>query len=107
MPSPYRTLLHQTPTHADNEDRFLFGLTGRQFLVAVLSLILAYGLWDWMGAGWPMPLRTVPAVLIALVGLAAAFLKPGGRSLWEYLFVRLRAAVVPRVTVWRPARHEW
>ena len=105
--SGFRTLLHQTPTHVDVEDRYLFGLTGRQFLVAIISLILAYGVWDWMGAGWPTVVRIVPTALVALVGLSMAFLRPGGRSLWEYLFVRLRAAIVPRISVWRPSRGDW
>jgi hypothetical protein len=105
--SGFRTLLHQTPTHVDTEDRYLFGLTGRQFLVAIISLILAYGVWDWIGAGWPTVVRFVPAALVALVGLSMAFLRPGGRSFWEYLFVRLRAAIVPRISVWRPSRGDW
>jgi hypothetical protein len=104
---PSRPLLHQTPTHADTEDRYLFGLTGQQFLVAVLSMILAYGVWNWMGPDWPMVLRAIPAVAVALGGLALAFLRPGGRSLGDYLFLRLRAAVVPRVTVWRPIERDW
>lgn len=107
MVSPPRPLLHQTPTHADTEDRFLFGLTGRQFLVAVISLLLAYGVWDWIGAGWPLALRAIPAALVAAVGLAAAFVRPGGRTLWDHVFVRLRAAVIPTICVWRPSRGDW
>jgi hypothetical protein len=107
LPVQQRTLIHQTPTHADTEDRYLFGLTGRQFLVALVSVILAYGLWDTMGDGWPMMVRLTPAVLFAAVGLLFAFVRPGGRSMWEYTFNRLRAAVVPTITVWRPRRGSW
>ena len=107
MPPSFRPLLHQTPTHADNEDRFLFGLTGRQFITAAVALILAYGVWDSLGPAWPTVIRAIPAVALAICGLAAAFLRPGGRSLWEYLFVRLRAAIVPRVAVWRPTGQNW
>jgi hypothetical protein len=103
VPTPTRPLQHQTPTHADTEDRYLFGLTGRQFLIAVLALILAYGAWDGLGPGWPFAPRAALAVAVAVIGLALAFLRPGGRSLGEYFFVRLRAAIMPRVTVWRPA----
>jgi hypothetical protein len=107
MPPDFRPLLHQTPTHADTEDRFLFGLTGRQFLLAVVSVVLAYGLWDWLGPSWPPLLRAIPPVLLAAMGLTVAFARPGGHSFWEYAFLRLRAAMIPRVTVWRPSRRDW
>ena len=97
-----RPLLHQTPTHADTQDKFVFGLTGRQFLVALVGLLLAYGLWDGLGPGWHPALRAAPTAVVALVSLALAFVRPHGRSLWEYAFVRLRAAIVPRVALWRP-----
>ena len=88
MPPDFRPLLHQTPTHADTEDRFLFGLTGRQFLLAVVSVVLAYGLWDWMGPSWPPLMRAIPPLVLAAMGLTVAL---PGQGAGPILGVRFRA----------------
>ena len=89
MPPDFRPLLHQTPTHADTEDRFLFGLTGRQFLLAVVTVVLAYGLWDWLGPSWPPLLRAIPPLVLAATGVDRGLRPAGGPLL---LGVRLRAS---------------
>ncbi len=91
---------HEIPTHLAVADQAFAGLSMRQLLSAAAGLALAYG-----------ALSDLPLPLAGRLGITAAVLagtlllvlwRPAGRPLEEWLFVLLRYASAPRVTVWRP-----
>lgn len=91
---------HEIPTHLHVEDRPFWGLTARQLAVLLSGLVASYGLWlQWPAL--PMDLRSGLAAIGALLTLALALLRPGGRRPEEWAMVALRYLTRPRVACWR------
>jgi PrgI family protein len=101
MPSSNRSRHHEVPTHLDVEDRVLLGLTVRQFLYLLVGSSASYGLWDQL-AGASLALRATCVGALLLTTIAFALLRPGGRSLEEWLVAALLFLAVPRTSTWRP-----
>jgi hypothetical protein len=91
---------HEIPTHLHVEDRPFWGLTAHQLAVLLAGLVASYGLWlQWPAL--PMALRAGLAATGALLTLAVALLRPGGRRLEEWAMAALRYLARPRVACWR------
>src|SRR5207245_964575 len=60
-----------------------------------------YGVWD--QATWlPEDIRLVLAMVLAVIGVLFALLRPGDRPLDEWLLAGLLFVMLPRRLVWRP-----
>jgi hypothetical protein len=92
--------IYELPTHLQVEDVLIAGLTARQLLRMMVGASLGYGLWD--QAMWlPNELRMGLAAAIAIAGLMAALIQPGGRLLDQWLLAGLLFVALPRRLVWR------
>lgn len=97
-------LQHEIPTHLQVEDRVL-GLSMRQVLGLVAGAVLSDQLWEqWPDT--PTGLRLALAATGVALTLVAAFVRPAGRGLEDWLFVALRFAAVPKQRVWRPSPND-
>ena len=97
---------HIIPTGLAVEDRFIsygaFALSLRQCFLVLGGAATGYGgVWQEL-SGLPVPLRLGAALAPPLLGLAIAFLRPGGRQPEDWLFILARYWRQPRTTVWRP-----
>ena len=92
---------HEIPTHLNVEDKALYGLSVRQVMYLTSGFSLGYGLWNSADA-LPVVPRAIIVACCALVAVLFALVRPGGRGLEEWLFVVLRYAAVPRVSIWQP-----
>lgn len=94
--------VYELPTHLQVEDQLIAGLTGRQLLRLVIGASVAYGTWDqlrWL----PEEVRWGLALVVAVVTLALALVRPSGRPLDQWLMAGVLFLVLPRRLVWRPA----
>src|SRR5579872_6021115 len=96
----------EIPTHLHVEDKLLGGFTVRQVLYASVGLSLAYAVWQHLQLLAPLgiagaALRVALAALPVILLLACGFAHPTGRPLDEWVFVALRFATLPKVSVWR------
>ncbi len=93
---------HQMPTHLSVEDKMFWRLSARQVGILVSGGSSIY--WAWQNLAWlPQALNGVLVVLIAILAVAIALIRPYGRGLDEWAFAWLRYAAMPRSTVWRVA----
>jgi hypothetical protein len=95
---------HRVPIHLDQPDRILWGLTARQVLVIAAGIGGAYLLWSSLstltaGIGGALAVGLV-SVCIILIGIVAAFVSPGGRSMEEWAIVALAFILAPKVYLW-------
>jgi len=95
---------HQIPTHLNVEDRVLFGLTGRQFLTALIGVSIAYNLWN--QAALPATLRVGLAAAWVAATLVLALVRPGDRPLEQWALSAVVYIAIPRVSTWQPAEPE-
>ena len=91
--------IYELPTHLQVEDQLIAGLTARQLLRLVAGAALAYGVWDqvlWL----PSEVRLILAVVPCFVGVLFALLRPGGRSLDQWLVAGALFVALPRRLRW-------
>ena len=69
----------RAPLDVDLEDKLLYGLTPTRLVYLVIALLAAFSAWS--GHWAPAPVRAVCAVLLALIGAAAAWGRWRGRPL--------------------------
>lgn len=68
----------RAPLDVDLEDKLLYGLTPIRLAYLVLGLLAAFAIWS---SPWaPSPLRLVPALAVAVLGVAAAWGRWRGRA---------------------------
>src|SRR5687767_14904880 len=91
--------VYELPTHLQVEDALLLGLTPRQLVRLAVGASLAYGAWA-QAAGLSTGLRVTLTVVLALLGLLLALVRPGGRPLDQWLLAALFFAVQPRRRQW-------
>lgn len=97
---------HKIPTGLTVEDRFIaygsLSLSLRQLMLLLAGAAAGYG-GVWKGLpGLPDPVRAALALIPALLALAWALARPGGRPLEQWGFVVARHAARPAVAVWHP-----
>jgi len=92
---------HEVPTHLNVEDKLLFGLSARQCLYMLVGSSASYTLWD-QAISLHAALRVGLVACILVISLAFALLRPGGRSLEEWLAAALVYAASPRRSTWQP-----
>jgi hypothetical protein len=96
-----RKLHHEVPTHLNVEDRVLFGLTIRQFLLLLVGSSAAYALYGQL-AMLPDGPRLLLVLLTGAATVVFALVRPAGRSLEDWLVAALIYAATPRRTTWQP-----
>ncbi len=95
------TRVYELPTHLQVEDQLIAGLTVRQLLRLVIGASLGYGVWDqvrWV----PEEIRLALAVVLAVIGVLFALIRPVGRPLDQWLMAGLLFIVLPHRLAWRP-----
>ncbi len=97
MPRPQQ---HEIPTHLNVEDKVLFGLTVRQVLYLMVGCSIGYGVWG-QTAQLAEPTRLALPIVVALVAIAFALLRPAGRPLEEWLVAAVCFLATPRVSTWQ------
>lgn len=94
---------HEIPTHLSVEDTILAGMTMRQTLLVTFGGVFAYG--GWLRLHWVVLALRWPLALLPIVfGLAFAFIRPAGRPLEQWLMLRARYALIPKIFTWRRRR---
>lgn len=68
------------PADVEMEDRLAFGLTARQLVILVVTALACYAVFAGAGSALPMPVATVLAAPLALVGVALALGRRDGLS---------------------------
>ncbi|GHO79561.1 hypothetical protein KSD_73320 [Ktedonobacter sp. SOSP1-85] len=108
-----RRQTYTVPTHMNEPDKLLFGLTARQLLLLITGASLAYATWlqvlTWAiawGGGflWSRGLAFLAVLPLVLVTLAGAFLQIADRPLELWVLVWIRAHLSPGTAVWRSAK---
>lgn len=93
------------PLDVDLEDKLLYGLTPTRLAYLVIALLAAFSVWSTHWA--PVPVRATCAIVIAAVGVSAAWGRWRGRALdsWVLDFTAYCAATyrfrweAPRLTI--------
>src|SRR5262249_57318218 len=88
---------HEIPTHLNVEDKVLFGLTVRQVLYLMVGCSIGYGLWG-QTAHLADVTRLALPVVIALVAITFALVRPAGRPLEEWLVAAVCFMASPLVS---------
>ncbi|GHO56313.1 PrgI family protein [Ktedonobacter robiniae] len=105
---------YTVPTHMNEPDKLLFGLTARQLLVLITGASVTYAIWlqvlTWTmawerGLLWSRGLALLVVLPLILVTLAFTFLQIADRSLELWVVIWMRARFAPVTYVWRSA--EW
>jgi len=94
--------VYELPTHLQVEDQLIGALSARQSLQLGIGVSLAYAAWDqlrWL----PSEFRWTLAVMVSVVTLVFALVRPFGRPLDQWLVAGLLFFIRPRRLVWRPA----
>ncbi|GHO61394.1 hypothetical protein KSC_002860 [Ktedonobacter sp. SOSP1-52] len=108
-----RRQTYTVPTHINEPDKLLFGLTARQLLLLITGASLAYATWlqvlTWamawgVGLLWSRGLAFLAVLPLVLVTLAGAFLQIADRTLEIWVLVWLRAHLAPVTYVWRSTK---
>jgi len=104
---------YTVPTHMNEPDKLLFGLTARQLLLLITGASLAYATWlqvlTWaiawgVGFLWSRGLAFLAVLPLVLVTLAFTFLQIADRSLELWVVVWMRTRFAPVTYVWRSAK---
>src|SRR6266545_6177257 len=93
-------IVYEVPTHLNVEDAILFGLGAHQLVRLAAAGSVAYGVWD-QAVALPAELRAPIAAVVGAVGLACAFVQPGGRPLDQWAFAAVLFVLAPRRLAWR------
>jgi hypothetical protein len=108
-----RRQTYTVPTHINEPDKLLFGLTARQLLVLITGASVTYAIWlqvlTWAmawgrGLLWSRGLALLVVLPLILVTLAFTFLQIADRSLELWVLVWIRAHLSPGTAVWRSAK---
>lgn len=95
---------HKIPLHLEVEDHIIAGLSARQLLLIGAGLALGYLVWSDLAfvsaTRWGLLLSILVALLPALLGAVAAFIRPASRGLEEW-------ALVVFVSLTQPTRYLW
>ena len=104
---------HEVPTHLQQKDKVLLGLTFPQIVAIAAVVGLAYGLWKQAAFLPDGTFRRGVAIVVSLLGLAVVALRPGGRALPTVVLDLLTPPVVEtpkpkrekrgRPRLWRPS----
>jgi hypothetical protein len=92
--------IYELPTHLGVEDQLIGTLTARQLLRIAVGASLGYVVWDrlrWI----PDELRLTAALAVAAIGVIFAVVRPGARSLDQWLLAWLLFVVLPHHLIWR------
>ncbi|EFH88882.1 PrgI family protein [Ktedonobacter racemifer] len=104
---------YTVPTHINEPDKLLFGLTARQLLVLITGASVVYAVWlqvlSWAMAWgldllWSRGLALLIVLPLLLVTLASTFVQIADRSLELWAVVWMRAHLAPTTYVWRSAK---
>jgi hypothetical protein len=68
----------KAPLDVDLEDKLVYGLTPLRLAYLVVALLAAFSIWSSLWA--PVPIRVAAAVLVAVIGAAAAWGRWRGRA---------------------------
>ncbi|GHO65566.1 hypothetical protein KSC_044580 [Ktedonobacter sp. SOSP1-52] len=108
-----RRQTYTVPTHINEPDKLLFGLTARQLLVLITGASVTYAFflqvltWTMAWGGgllWSRGLALLVVLPLILVTLAFTFLQIADRSLELWVVVWIRARLAPVTYVWRSAK---
>lgn len=108
-----RRQTYTVPTHINEPDKLLFGLTARQLLVLITGASVTYAIWlqvlTWTMAWggdllWSRGLALLVVLPLILGTLAFTFLQIADRSLELWVVVWMRARFAPVTYVWRSAK---
>lgn len=98
------------PTFLNEQPTIIFGRTGRELLIVVIGIVVAYTTWgniksDIPGAGG-MALGIFLAVVIVILSLVVSLTNIAARPLEEWLIVWLSYVVMPRVYMYQQPEEE-
>lgn len=92
---------HETSTHLQVEDKAIFGLTLWQVFALMGGATAAYAIyvqWTFLPLSW----RAVLTVIVCVLALLFALVRPQGRDLLDWGLCLARYAATPKRAVWKP-----
>ena len=93
----------RVPLDVDLEDRLLYGLTPTRLAYLIVGLLAAFSLWSTSWA--PAAVRGTSAIVVALLGAAAAWGRWRGRALDSWLIdIAAYATATYRIRLTWPRR---
>src|SRR5947207_15110432 len=95
---------HKIPLHLEVQDHIMFGLTARQLLLIGGGLAVGYLLWTDItslnASQWGLVLAFLLFLPPAMLGCAAAFIRPSARGLEQWFLVWTVYLALPKRYLW-------
>lgn len=88
------------PVDVQIEDKIVGPLTLKQLIICGIGFGLAYTIYVTLSETFFIEIWLPPVVIISVITLAFAFVKPRGIPLWKYIFLALEFFM-------RPKKREW
>jgi hypothetical protein len=101
----YKDLLKQkmqfkVPQDVQREDHIVGPLTFRQLIVCGIGFSIAYSIYTVLGREYELITALIPVVIIALITIVFAFIRPLDLVFEKYLLFKLESVILPGKRYW-------
>ncbi len=90
----------KVPQDVQREDRIVGPLTLRQLIISGIGFSLCYAIFTILGREYQLITVLIPVIIIALVTVVFAFIKPLDLVFERYILYRLESLILPSKRYW-------
>lgn len=90
----------KVPQDVQREDRIVGPLTLRQLIICGIGFTIAYAIYTTIGREYEVITALIPVVLLGLVTVIFAFIKPLNLVFEKYILFKIESLILPRKRYW-------
>jgi PrgI family protein len=90
----------KVPQDVQRADRIVGPLTLRQLIICGIGFSIAYGIYTVLGRDYELITAIIPVIVIALVTIVFAFVKPINLTFEKYILFLIESFILPRKRYW-------
>lgn len=90
----------KVPQDVQREDRIVGPLTLRQLIICGIGFSIAYALYTTIGRNYEMITALIPVIIIGLITVVFAFIKPLELNFERYILYRIESLILPPKRYW-------
>ena len=91
---------YKVPQDVQREDRIVGPLTLRQLIICGIGFSIAYAAYTSLGRDYELITAIIPVVLISLITVTFAFIKPMDLNFEKYILYWISNIILPRKRFW-------
>ena len=91
---------YKVPQDVQREDHIVGPLTFRQLIICGIGFSIAYALYTVIGREYELITALIPVIIIAIITITFAFIKPLDLVFEKYLLYQIAALTLPRQRYW-------